>query len=333
MNTSVSLKEKLSIHSIKAAIETRLPNSAYNMLFRRRFSTNAVVDLRKIETFEFEAFPESENIPWLDRKDAPQLIDDQLRSGRITVEQADSFRQWNNEGYLILNEYIDPSRLDAIWAAYESAIEQGRVILPEEEQGADDPYPARALSPHEQVPEIASLLHDPGICSWVRNLSGREPVPYQTIASFTGSEQAVHSDSVHMSTYPVGYMIAAWIAFEDIHEDSGPVVYYPGSHTLPYVSSRSVGITEKKSDYVAYKEKYEPAIRDIIEQNQLKPKYLTAKKGDVLLWHANVLHGGSPRKNIQLSRKAVVSHYFTQGAVSYHDLTGKQTFLDSNRVL
>ena len=41
--------------------------------------------------------------------------------------------------------------------------------------------------------------------------------------------------------------------------------------------------------------------------------------GDVLFWHANLLHGGSPRKNLALSRKALVCHHFAKGAVTYHD--------------
>ena len=234
---------------------------------------------------------------------------------------------------MLLNRLIDSKELDVAWKAYEKAIDEQRIILPKKETSADDPYPARALSPHLNVPEIAAILTHPKICDWVRALSGHEPVPYQTIASFTGSEQQTHSDSVHMTTHPLGYMFAAWIAFEDIDEASGPVTYYPKSHRLPYVSSRSVGITDKKTDYTEYHKKYEPAIEDLIEKEGLQPQYLTVKKGDVLLWHANLLHGGSKRKNMKLSRKAVVCHYFTKGAVSYHDLTGRQTFLDSNRVL
>jgi ectoine hydroxylase-related dioxygenase (phytanoyl-CoA dioxygenase family) len=53
----------------------------------------------------------------------------------------------------------------------------------------------------------------------------------------------------------------------------------------------------------------------------LEPHYFHAKKGDVLFWHANLLHGGSKRRNLQLSRRALVSHYFVKGAVCYHDFS------------
>ena len=328
MTSDVALRAKLSASSIRAAIEKRLPLSLYSVLFRRRFLADTVVDIRTLDTFEMEAFPDSGPRPWLDRSNALSEINKRAAEPGL----ADQFRQWDSDGYLVLEKCIAESALDSIWSAYESAIEQGRVI-PEDGAGDNDPYPGRFLSPHKAVPEINELLHNPTICDWVQKLCNRTPIPYQTIASFAGSEQAVHSDSVHMTTYPLGYMVAAWIAFEDIHEDSGPVVYYPGSHRLPYLSSRSVGIQQKSTDYDEYQKKYEPAIQRLLDQQGLAPRYLTAKKGDVLLWHANLLHGGSPRKNSQLSRKAVVCHYFLDGAVSYHDLTGRQTYLESNRVI
>src|SRR3569833_2090164 len=137
----------------------------------------------------------------------------------------------------------------------------------------------------------------------------REPRPLQTIASHKGSQQPDHSDSIHMTTYPLGYLTAAWIAFEDIHPDCGPLVYYPGSHRLPYVFSRDVGISEedfKREGYRPYHAKYEPRIREMVEKAEIEPHYFHAKKGDVLIWHANLVHGGAERRKLELSRRSVV---------------------------
>ena len=45
----------------------------------------------------------------------------------------------------------------------------------------------------------------------------------------------------------------------------------------------------------------------------------------MLIWHANLLHGGSPVKDPKRTRKALVCHFFARGAVCYHDLTGTLT--------
>ncbi|MEP6715908.1 MAG: phytanoyl-CoA dioxygenase family protein [Terriglobia bacterium] len=115
---------------------------------------------------------------------------------------------------------------------------------------------------------------------------------------------------------------------EDIHPESGPLVYYPGSHRLPYLFSSDVGITEedfKREGYAPYHEKYEPRIRELVESHGIEPHYFHAKKGDVLIWHANLVHGGSPRKDIARSRRAVVCHYFAKSAFVYHDLAAARS--------
>ena len=60
--------------------------------------------------------------------------------------------------------------------------------------------------------------------------------------------------------------------------------------------SNHVGIAEddvRDSGYQAYQQKYEPFIAKLIQDNGLEPEYFRARKGDVLIWHANLLHGGS----------------------------------------
>ena len=127
-----------------------------------------------------------------------------------------------------------------------------------------------------------------------------------------------------MTTYPLGYLTAAWIAFEDIHPDSGPLVYYPGKPLLPYVFSKDVQISESdyaRDGYAAIR-KYEPFIRGLIDRHgALRPHHFCAKKGDVLIWHANLVHGGSRRADLQRSRRATVVHFFVKGAFVYHDLS------------
>ena len=105
-------------------------------------------------------------------------------------------------------------------------------------------------------------------------------------------------------------------------------MFYPGSHRLLFVFSTDVGISEaefKRKGYRSYHEKYEPRIRDLIVEHGLEPHYFHARKGDVLLWHANLLHGGSARQNMLLSRKAVVCHFFVKGAFVYHDLASARS--------
>ncbi len=284
--------------------------------------------LSGIPSFRAEHFPYSGPYPWLDRPDALEQIESKLAQGAITTEDAALCRKWSADGYVILPRLIEPEILDRVWSAYENAISAGRIRLNADPAGEGDPHPGRFLNPHKRVGAYCEILKHAGLNAAIRMLMEREPKVLQTIASHKGSEQPAHSDSIHMTTYPLGYLTAAWIAFEDIHPASGPLVYYPGSHRWPYVFSKDVEISESdyaRDGYAAYQAKYEPFIRGLIDRHGIPPHYFHAKKGDVLIWHANLVHGGSPRQDLQWSRRAVVVHYFVKGAFVYHDLSAKRS--------
>jgi hypothetical protein len=286
------------------------------------------VKFSKLPSFRAENFPYSGPYPWLDRPDALERVDEKLRSGELTRAQADQCRYWTENGYVILPGLIEHTILDDVWQGYEKAIHSGRITLPPEKAGEHDPYPGRFLNPHKKLGKLCGILKHPELLAAIRLLTGREPKVLQTIASHKGSQQGAHSDSIHMTTYPLGYLTAAWIAFEDIHPDSGPLVYYPGSHRLPYLFSKDVGISEddfKREGYQPYHKQYEPRIRQAVEDHGIAPHYFHARKGDVLIWHANLVHGGSTRRNLALSRKALVVHFFVKGSFVYHDLSAKRS--------
>lgn len=286
------------------------------------------VNLSRLPAYRAEHFPYSGPYPWLDRPDAEDRIAAKLAQKEITAEQAEQCRHWADRGYIVIEKLIDESIVDEVWSRYEKAIQAGKIILAAEPAADNDPHPGRYLNPHRKIGALCRVLKHPGLLGWLRLLTEREPKALQTIMSHKGSQQAAHSDSIHMTTYPLGYLTAAWIAFEDIHADSGPLVYYPGSHKLPYVFSREVGIGQdelRERGYQAYQEKYEPSVARAIAAAGFEPAYFHARKGDVLIWHANLLHGGSMRRNLELTRRALVCHYFVKGAFVYHDLAATRS--------
>lgn len=280
------------------------------------------------QVFRHSAFPDDGLQPWLDRPDALTQIEERLRSGEITHAEAGLCRKWHEDGYLILSRFFSDEELDTVWAAYEKAIAEGRVIPPKEVFFEGDELPGRVLNPHFHVEEVRQMLFDQRMSDVVSLLLGAQASPFQTIIGHKTSEQLQHSDSIHMTTYPTGYLAANWIAFEDIHPDCGPLVYHPGSHKLPYLMSDELGIPYDVG-YKGYRTIYEPAIQKLISDHNLEPKYFLAKKGDVLLWHANLLHGGSKlRDPAHVSRKALVCHFFAQGCTCYHDLTAMPAYIN-----
>ena len=312
-------------------VAQRLPDFSARKLrtpaqFRARYFADVPVDLSALKYCRAEHLPESGPVPWLDRDDAEEQIQRRIDSGALSEEQALDCRTFSRDGYVIFERLFPESLLDRCWNAYEAAIARGRIKLRADAARAGDSLPGRHLNTHEPVPELREMLAYRPLLQRLEMLIGRPPIPYQTITSHKGSQQRAHSDAIHMTTYPNGYLTAAWIAFEDIHADSGPLFYYPGTQRLPYVFCHHLGMAPGEFEKIGYDaviaKHYEPKIQAQLKAGRFPRKTLLARKGDVLVWHNNLIHGGARRRDLALTRKALVCHYYTRGAVCYHDLSG-----------
>jgi ectoine hydroxylase len=160
-------------------------------------------------------------------------------------------------------------------------------------------------------------------------LLGREVIPFQSLNFMVGSEQQPHSDAIHMTTEPEGYMIAAWYALEPCTPDNGPLVYFPSSHRLPFVSTDDYDSGNTRYTIGDQSNKrYEAKIAAIIAQTGLQPRYFMAQAGDILIWHSNLIHGGSPIKSpTPVTRRSMVCHYFGKDVICYHEMSQRPALI------
>jgi len=142
----------------------------------------------------------------------------------------------------------------------------------------------------------------------LEELLGDEPVACNTLNFDYGSQQADHLDTLYMTPLSDAALVATWMALEDTVADAGPLRYYPGSnHIEPYrfsTGSYHVSLPEMEpwSDYMA----------DEIDRRGLEEQRFLARRGDLFIWHALLLHGGSEICRPGLTRKSLVTHFFTQ---------------------
>jgi hypothetical protein len=256
--------------------------------------------------------------PWLDREDARDAL-----SSRPLPELAGRARggieTWVDDGFVRVDGYLSPDRADAINTDLERLIEDGVVGYHYRGRRVTDAF--RHSSP------IREALTDPSLAELIAFLFGRRAWLFQTINFFEGSQQPIHSDSFHMTTEPKGFLIGAWIALEDVGPDAGPVVYYPRSHRLPYVMSEDLGLTGGLLTIPEKDEAYSRRAAELAAESELEPVEFTAAKGDLLLWHANLLHGGRPVTREGATRRSLVAHYFADDVLCYHEVTERPAVL------
>ena len=134
---------------------------------------------------------------------------------------------------------------------------------------------------------VKSLALHPELLDLLQVCYGRRPFVFQTLNFPVGSNQAVHSDATHFHSEPQGFMCGVWIALEDVMPEAGPLVYYPGSHRLPYVSAGDLGLSPEQVQAEEHKQRFfEPYWHQQIQARGFERQLLLARKGDVLIWHA-----------------------------------------------
>ena len=163
------------------------------------------------------------------------------------------------------------------------------------------------------VRELALL---PEITSVLKTCWGRETFAFQTLNFPVGTQQELHSDAVHFHSEPAGFMCGVWVPLEDIHPDSGPLLYVPGTHRLPYLQAADVGVTQREG-WTPTQEIFEPYWRTLVAEGDFPIERFTPHLGQILIWTANLIHGGSSVADSNQSRWSQVTHYFFEGCRHY----------------
>ena len=298
----------------------------YNLLHYRQLKHNARAykeyQLKKplIASISSKDFPDKESKAWLDVGDSSTLAPTKNSFYEFSPDIQQKILHWSRDGYLILEKFFSGETCDKINNEIDRLLKQNKIHF----TNGNKLMFANKLS--SIVKETANFPDLKKILSFILD---KEIVAFQTINFLAGSQQRAHSDSIHMTTYPLGYLIAAWIALEDVNHTNGPLFYYPGSHKLPFLlnsdyNKGETALTLGKKDY----RDYEDVLEDVIQESQFKKVEFHARKGDVLIWHANLVHGGAPILEETSTRKSMVVHYYAKDVIKYHEISERPSLLE-----
>ena len=268
-------------------------------------------------------FPkEQPETPWLDQDNSLQRLKAHPHFSSFSSDIQQQLVQFVEDGYMILRGFYSSEEVESLNKEVDDLLQSGKQDFNFTQRKVMNAYQNSALIDQK-------YFRNPKLLEIFEFIMGKKIVPFQTINFIEGSEQRAHSDSIHMTTYPEGYLIAAWTALEPTSLDNGALFYYPKSHRLPYVTclDYNAGNTRWRLGQNSYK-KYEEKIDQIIGEGQLEIQHFMAQPGDVLIWHANLLHGGSPILQAGRTRRSMVAHYFCEDVICYHELSQRPAMLD-----
>ena len=172
----------------------------------------------------------------------------------------------------------------------------------------------RAQDAWRRSSAVRALANLPVVAQMLRLAYGREPFAFQTLNFLLGSEQRAHSDAMHFHSEPQRFMCGVWFALEDVEADAGPLFYHAGSHRQPILGMREVGIVDRAPTVEDYERHYEPVFAAGLDS---PPRAALLKKGQALVWAANLAHGGTAITREGATRRSLVAHYFFENCLYY----------------
>jgi len=180
----------------------------------------------------------------------------------------------------------------------------------------------RIFEAWKQSEAVRQIALNPRILRLLEILYRRTPVAFQTINFLRGSAQPLHSDAIHFGTIPQLWVTAAWTALEDMTEANGTLWFISRSHRLPIYDYHDIRVPLPQygtdQQFATYAE-YEEFVRQLVSAKfpGETPTRFLGKKGQVLIWAANLIHGGAPITDPLSTRHSQASHYTFDGVKKF----------------
>jgi Phytanoyl-CoA dioxygenase (PhyH) len=262
---------------------------------------------------------------WPDLANGEDLIEGKLETGRITERQAELLRFWRANGYVILRGAASDeltaraaADLDRAYAGgFPNILFECHSVSPERIpwHPAVQEQPAKALDIHHFSPATRDLIFCPAVTEFLDLVFESHAFASQTLGFLRGSAQEGHQDSAYVP-YTIGRGFAAsWIALEDVTLGAGELFYYPGSHRFEdflyagaYKSVHEATRVTGQAGLGAEVAAHVASLEQRATAQGLARLPFAARRGDALIWHADLVHGGNPVSR-DITRKSVVTHY------------------------
>jgi len=260
---------------------------------------------------------------WVDRLDAKRLLEEKARRDKRIARLHDSLAFFIDNGYVILDKAVEPRAIDRyladlsavsgpdgpLFATVWAPTPQGYENVPLAKADLEAPL-TKVLDTYVHVPSARDLIFAPAIDEFLRGIFEEGALAFQGLHFEKGSTQAIHQDTAYVVCEEPMKLCASWIALEDIVAGSGELMYYPGSHRLPdwlfSGAHKEFAIArDGLDDHMAFMQSLHERSKD----RGLTLERFLARKGDALIWAADLAHGGSPITDPTLSRRSLVTHY------------------------
>jgi hypothetical protein len=228
--------------------------------------------------------------------DLPLLDRTRLRRKKLSAHQ----QQWRDEGVVSLRNFLPEDLMRDYVKVREAHPQAGGWQCP---------------TPYMHVPELRALACYKPLADILTDLLGEPMGVHLNLTGWITSEREWHQDDYLNPDFINSWYAAVWMALDDIHPDSGPFQYIPGSHRWPVMRQKKVKelLSKEEAENIAWCSIAERFVTPLYEaeiaRSGLPTVSLLAKRGDVLIWHGRLVHRGSRANVPGMPRRSLISHY------------------------
>jgi phytanoyl-CoA hydroxylase len=261
---------------------------------------------------------------WIDRIDFVDKLAHKHRNGTISDNVSDQITHFVRDGYVVLKGAVSAEIIERLNADIDRVWKnppEGLMIETFEPEGKMRYTPpdirwrggaTKLLDLYTVSNPAREAIASPMVLAFLTAIFEDAPKAFQGLTFWNGSQQAIHKDTayVKIDSNPL-HLAASWLALEDIQPGTGELEYYVGSHRAPDflfggTSKWMEAHTDDHPEFLA------SLHRDAKTFGQVKKSFL-GKAGDVLIWHADLAHGGAPIQNKGQTRRSLVTHFCPAG--------------------
>ena len=302
-----------------------VPRSELPQITVRLEASNVVLPRRDIKPAETPTSIMAETVSrfgglWIDRYDWLDRLAAKHRKGEISDELSVAIFRFVRDGYLVLKGAVPDAVVDRLNAEIERVWKnppnglQVETFEPDGKMRTTRPDVTLRAGRTKMLDLYAfsrvtrEAIAAPRAVAFLSAIFEDQPKAFQGLTFWNGSQQAIHKDTayVKIDSNPM-HLAATWLALEDVAPGTGELEYYVGSHRSP--DFLFGGSSKWMESHTAEHARFLQSLHDDAKAfGQVKSSFL-AEKGDVLVWHADLAHGGSPIAQPVRTRKSRVTHY------------------------
>ena len=258
---------------------------------------------------------------WYDRLDAEAVLAAAVARHRLDGDDAVLLQSLIDDGCVVLPGAVAAADADRLVAAVSEAIGAGdrRTLATVDGDRGSRPSPAapwmaqdptlKVLDAYMPLPVARDVLLAKPVRRLLRHIfDGEAPVLFQSVHYFHDPEPWFRRDTAYVKTVRPMELVGCWFVLDDVQPGS-ELAYVPGSHRvgdlllLDHFKSWSPDLGH---------EVHQAWLDDLTRacsERGLEVRYVTPRKGDVLIWHADLVHGGAGEGSRSAARHSAVAHY------------------------